>query len=100
MNVTTRTHSRGRGGAFGGTGVMSVFSPKQDPAPELDLESYFKIGVSDDYILIRGDFPIAEISPGDFSKLCREMFRRNEEALHNGKQHGLDKAPQSYYGSP
>jgi len=54
-------------------------------APELDLESYFKIGVSNDYILIRGDFPIAEISPGDFSKLCREMFRRNEEALHNGK---------------
>jgi hypothetical protein len=61
-----------------------IFRP--DPvSPELNLESYFKIGVSDDYILIRGDFPIAEISPGDFSKLCREMFRRNEEALHNGK---------------
>jgi hypothetical protein len=52
---------------------------------EQDFGSFFKIGVSDDYILIRGDFPIAEISPGDFSKLCRDMFRRNEEALRNGK---------------
>ena len=59
---------------------------RRDPSTVTkDLESYFKIGVSDDYILIRGDFPIAEISPGDFSKLCKEMFQRNEEALHNGK---------------
>jgi len=65
---------------------MTTFTPKQGPAAaELDLESYFKVGVSDDYILIRGDFPIGKISPGDFSKLCREMFRRNEEALHDGK---------------
>ena len=63
---------------------MNAF-PKQDPAAELNLESYFKIGVSAKYILIRGDFPMGKISPGDFSKLCREMFRRNEEALHNGK---------------
>ena len=53
--------------------------------PNTQLETYFKIGVSNEYILIRDDFPIKEISPGDFSKLCREMFRRNEEALHNGK---------------
>ena len=64
---------------------MSTFTPKQNPAVELDLESYFKIGVSAEYILIRGDFPMGKISPGDFSKLCREMFWRNEEALHNGK---------------
>ena len=64
---------------------MSVFTPKQDPAQELDFESYFKIGVSAEYILIRGDFPMGKISPGDFSKLCREMFQRNEEALRNGK---------------
>ncbi len=64
---------------------MSTFTPVQAPTAEIDLESYFKIGVSADYILIRGDFPIKEISPGDFTKLCREMFRRNEEALHNGK---------------
>jgi hypothetical protein len=50
-----------------------------------DFESFFKIGVSAEYILIRDDFPIAQIPPGDFSKLCKEMFRRNEEALHNGK---------------
>lgn len=64
-----------------------TFTPtsRQDPAAEPDLESYFKIGVSAEYILIRGDFPMGKISPGDFSKLCREMFRRNEEALHNGK---------------
>jgi len=50
-----------------------------------EIESYFKIGVSGDYILIRDDFPIARIAPGDFVKLCKEMFRRNEEALHDGK---------------
>jgi hypothetical protein len=58
---------------------------RQNPDAEQDLESYFKIGVSAEYILIRDDFPMGKISPGDFSKLCREMFRRNEEALHNGK---------------
>ncbi|MDP1991016.1 MAG: hypothetical protein Q8K00_08325 [Syntrophales bacterium] len=63
---------------------MSAFTPEQDAAP-LDVESYFKIGVSDDYILIRDDFPIGKISPGDFSKLCREMFKRNEEARRDGK---------------
>lgn len=57
----------------------------QDPAVELELESYFKIGVSADFILIRGDFPMGKISPGDFSKICLEMFKRNEEALRNGK---------------
>ena len=57
-----------------------------DPVvPELDLTSYFKIGVSRDYILIRDDFPIKEIPPGDFTKLCKEMFRRNEKVLYDGK---------------
>ena len=50
-----------------------------------DFESYFKIGVSDDYILIRDNFPIQSISPGDFSKLCIEMFRRNDEVRRDGK---------------
>jgi hypothetical protein len=59
---------------------------KKDPAAaELDLESYFKIGVSAEYILIRDDCPIAQIAPSEFSKLCKEMFRRNEEAMRNGK---------------
>ena len=58
---------------------------KDSATAEPDLESYFKIGVSDDYILIRADFPITEISPGDFSKICLEMFQRNEEARRDGK---------------
>lgn len=54
-----------------------------EPKPE--FESFFKIGVSEDYILIRDDFPMNRISPGEFSRLCMEMFRRNEEALRNEK---------------
>ena len=46
----------------------------------IDLKSYFKIGVSDEYILLRDDFPVGEISPGEFKKLLIEMFRRNDEA--------------------
>ncbi len=65
---------------------MATCTPKSDPAAIAhDLESYFKIGLSAEYILIRDDFPIDKIPPGDFSKLCREMFRRNEEALRDGK---------------
>lgn len=59
--------------------------PLDQAVAKQDLESYFKIGVSPDYILIRDDFPMVEISPGDFSKLCIEMFRRNEEVLRNGE---------------
>ena len=40
--------------------------------PGTDFESYFKIGISNDYILLRDDFPIEEISPGDFKKLLIE----------------------------
>jgi len=47
-----------------------------------NFQEYFKLGVSNDFILIRDDFPIENISPADFSRLCREMFRRNDEALH------------------
>lgn len=50
-----------------------------------DLESYFKVGISEDYILLRDDFPMSKVSPGEFSRLCMEMFRRNEEALKNGE---------------
>ena len=46
------------------------------------FESYFKIGVADDYILLRDDFPIASIPPSEFSRLCAEMFRRNDEVRH------------------
>lgn len=49
-----------------------------------NFESYFKIGVSDDYILMRRDFPMQDIPPSDFSRLLTEMFRRNKEA-RNGK---------------
>jgi hypothetical protein len=46
------------------------------------LQQYFKIGESAEYILMRDDFPIGDISSSDFSCLCREMFKRNDEALH------------------
>ncbi len=46
------------------------------------FKEYFKIGVSGEYILLRDDFPIGNISPSDFSRLCIEVFRRNDEALH------------------
>lgn len=47
-----------------------------------DFEPYFKIGVSDDYILMRRDFPLKDIPPGDFSRLLIRMFRKNEEVRH------------------
>jgi len=53
--------------------------------PNRDLESYFKIGVSDEYILIRDDFPIDSVSPGDFTKLIISMFQRNDEVRRHGK---------------
>ena len=69
--------------------IDSVGSPltmkrsKKKPT-KLKLKSFFKIGVSKDYILIRDDFPICSVPPGEFSKLCTEMFRKNDEVL-NGK---------------
>jgi len=57
--------------------------PVSNPLTMLsDFESYFKVGVSDDYILLRDDFPMESIAPGEFSKLCIEMFRQNDEARH------------------
>lgn len=47
-----------------------------------NLRRYFKIGVSKDFILIRDDFPMSDITPSEFSRLCLEMFSKNEEALH------------------
>lgn len=47
-----------------------------------EAENYFKIGIDDDYILIRRDFPVGDISPSVFSELITEMFRRNAEARH------------------
>ncbi|MDD4357543.1 MAG: hypothetical protein PHN98_09850 [Smithellaceae bacterium] len=49
--------------------------------PSIDFESYFKIGISRDYIMIRDDFPICEIAPGEFARLTREMFAKNDEVL-------------------
>ena len=47
-----------------------------------NLREYFKIGVAADFILIRDDIPIHDISPSEFSRICLEMFRKNDEALH------------------
>ena len=62
---------------------MSFKSPKMLVRDhERDFESYFKVGVSDDYILMRRDFPMQDIPPSDFSRLLTEMFRRNDEVRH------------------
>jgi hypothetical protein len=50
-----------------------------------NLESFFKIGVSDDYILLRDDFPLESVSPGDFKKLLISIFKKNAEARQDGK---------------
>jgi hypothetical protein len=47
------------------------------------LEAFFRVGVSPDFILMRRDFPLQSIPPGDFEKLLERMFRRNDEALNN-----------------
>ena len=57
----------------------------RDRNARMDFESCFKIGVFDDFILMRRDFPMSEIPPCDFTKLLTEMFRRNEETLRDGK---------------
>jgi hypothetical protein len=57
---------------------------KRRPENICELGKYFKIGVSDEFILIRRDFPMDKISPGEFSKLIELIFRKNEEVL-NGK---------------
>ncbi len=49
--------------------------------PSIDFESYFKVGISQDYILIRQDFPVGNIPPGEFSRLIRAMFAKNDEVL-------------------
>jgi hypothetical protein len=64
---------------------MNKTQKKDKATPKRDLESYFKIGVSDEYILIRDDFPIDSVSPGDFSKLLITLFQKNDEARRNGK---------------
>ncbi len=61
---------------------MSVKPKKDEPESKHELESYFKIGVDADYILLRDDFPIKEIPPGEFKKLIMKMFMKNDEALH------------------
>jgi len=54
---------------------------KKTRQPSTDFEQYFKIGVSRDYVLVRDDFPVADIPPGEFSRLIREVFRKNDEVL-------------------
>lgn len=71
--------------------MKKLFTPKmadrkaKEPMADMPLsefEAYFKVGVSDDFILIREDFPIDTISPGDFSKLLVAMFQKNDEVRH------------------
>jgi len=45
------------------------------------FECFFKVGISPDYILIRQDFPVGSIPPGEFSRLIRAMFAKNDEVL-------------------
>jgi len=57
---------------------QSQSEEKQSPS----LESFFKIGISDNFILIREDFPVEAVSPGEFSRLLVKMFRKNDEVRH------------------
>jgi hypothetical protein len=57
----------------------------QQNSDNLNFSKYFKVGVSPDFILIRNDFPMTQVSPSEFSKLCVKMFRRNDEVLKHGK---------------
>ncbi len=47
----------------------------------IDTDQYFKIGVSEDYILLRRDFPITAFKGREFDALIRTMFKRNDEVL-------------------
>ena len=60
---------------------MSDYKMKQIN-PKKNFRRYFKLGVSKDYILIRNDFPITNITPGEFTRLCLEMFSKNDEVMH------------------
>jgi len=62
--------------------MMPVKPRRKDKNVKRDFESYFQVGISKGYILLRDDFPMGEISPGDFKKLLQEMFRRNDEVLN------------------
>lgn len=64
---------------------MRLKPKKDEPELKRELESYFKIGISDEYILIRDDFPIESVSPGDFKKLLVGMFKKNDEVRRNVK---------------
>lgn len=60
-------------------------SKPQKQNPEIDFDSFFKTGISSEYILLSPDFPMSEISPGDFKKLLVKMFKRNDEAVGDEK---------------
>lgn len=57
----------------------------QDKGSAPEFDPYFKVGISDEYILIRDDFPMDSISPGDFKKLLLSMFKKNDEVRQHGK---------------
>lgn len=66
-------------------GKQQNCKPMQPCCVQDRFRDYFKIGVADDFILIRDDFPMTEISPGDFSRLIKTMFQRNDEVRSHGK---------------
>jgi hypothetical protein len=58
---------------------------KNSLSANFEIGPYFKIGISDDYILLRDDFPVESVSPGDFKKLLVAMFKKNDEVRRHGK---------------
>lgn len=70
MNHASRKHRTERKTEGDGTDLVKEFGP------------YFRIGVSGDFIMMRRDFPMKDISPGDFRKLLISMFSQNEEVVH------------------
>lgn len=78
----------GAGGDKMGKGILTHRAIGMPARPEkrvLDFERFFRIGVSPEYILIRADFPLKDVSPGEFARLIATMFQRNDEECGDGK---------------
>lgn len=65
---------------------MKQQSRKADPS--IDFESYFKVGISQDYILIRQDFPVGNIPPGGPDRRC--PMKNRDYSIKVKRQHLLE----------
>lgn len=61
--------------------MKSLQRKKQRIGTPPNYDEFFRIGVSPDYILVREDFPVGSVPPGEFRRLIRTMFHKNAEVL-------------------